>query len=106
MLARERESLRYKLRDKHNKTYELEEKCGVRLGSVTNLHQKESAIENDDFLLDSFMPAPSDTQRQTMELSKTLDFNSEQRKSTSDAGNSSFGGTGFKYKFEKKNKYS
>jgi hypothetical protein len=37
LLAQERALLRGKLRERHNKTHELEEKCGVRIGSVVNL---------------------------------------------------------------------
>jgi hypothetical protein len=85
MLSKERQSLRYKLRERHNLTYELEEKCGVRLGSVTNLRPKEPSTENDDFLMESFMPAPQDAHRQTVDFARTLDVSSEQRKSTGEA---------------------
>jgi hypothetical protein len=50
LLAQERALLRGKLRERHNKTHELEEKCGVRIGSVVNLLKRDESHQKDDLL--------------------------------------------------------
>ena len=60
LLAKDREMQRIKLRERHNKTHELEEKCGVRIGSVTNLNNAEGS-SRDDYFLNNLMPGPNQT---------------------------------------------
>jgi hypothetical protein len=79
-LAQERALLRGKLRERHNKTHELEEKCGVRIGSVVNLLKRDESHQKDDLFLDSLIPASGVNQRHTIDFSNNTESLPEKRR--------------------------